>query len=63
MKLKKGGFSGEMSLFNSLTLCQRILYNTPSYGTKEIIVIYSSLSSCDPGNVVELIDTLRKQVL
>ena len=52
--------SGELSLQNSLELARNHLRNVPSYGTREIVVIYGSLTTSDPGNVFEVIKELGK---
>ena len=41
---------GAASLQNTLTLSITILKQIPDYGHRELLIIYSSLSSCDPGD-------------
>lgn len=43
--------SGDFSLQNSLNLARMSLKSIPSYGSREVLYIMSSLSTCDPGNV------------
>lgn len=32
----------------------------PSHGSKEVLVIYTSLSTCDPGNIYDTLEMLKK---
>lgn len=41
---------GTASLQNTLTLSITILKQIPDYGHRELLIIYSSLSTCDPGD-------------
>lgn len=49
--------SGDSSLQNALDLAHGYLAQIPSYGHREVLVLYSALSTCDPGDVM---DTIRK---
>jgi transcription initiation factor TFIIH subunit 2 len=42
-------FGGDPSLQNSLNAALTALQGIPPYGSKEIVIAYSSLSTCDPG--------------
>jgi transcription initiation factor TFIIH subunit 2 len=42
---------GAPSLQNALELARATLYHTPSHGTREVIVVFGSLLSLDPGDV------------
>ncbi len=50
---------GDPSLQNALKLGLNSLKQIPSYGSKEILIVYSSLSTCDPGDIFETIKELR----
>jgi transcription initiation factor TFIIH subunit 2 len=42
---------GAPSLQNALELARATLYHTPSHGTREVIVVFGSLMSLDPGDI------------
>ncbi|KAI8610594.1 Ssl1-like-domain-containing protein [Chytriomyces sp. MP71] len=50
---------GEPSLQNALEIARRSLLHVPSHGSREIIILYSALTTCDPGNIFDTIETLR----
>ncbi|KAI8852422.1 Ssl1-like-domain-containing protein [Chytridium lagenaria] len=52
--------SGEPSLQNALEMSRGILLHVPSHGTREILILYGSLTSCDPGDIFQTIDQLKK---
>jgi transcription initiation factor TFIIH subunit 2 len=33
----------------------------PKYGTREVVIIYGGLTTCDPGDIYETIDTIKKE--
>ena len=43
--------SGEPSLQNSLEVALQTLKHMPAHATREIVVIMSSLTTCDPGDI------------
>lgn len=47
--------SGDASLQNSLELVHEYLNQIPSYGHREALILYSALSTCDPGDIMEAI--------
>ncbi|KAL8365685.1 hypothetical protein RB595_004473 [Gaeumannomyces hyphopodioides] len=49
---------GNPSLQNALEMCRGTLFNTPSHGTREVVMIFGALSSSDPGDIHETIDGL-----
>ncbi|XP_072372259.1 general transcription factor IIH subunit 2 isoform X2 [Scyliorhinus torazame] len=51
--------SGEPSLYNSLTLAMETLKHMPGHTSREILVIFSSLTTCDPSNIYDLIKCLK----
>ncbi|GAM24274.1 hypothetical protein SAMD00019534_074490 [Acytostelium subglobosum LB1] len=52
---------GDPSIQNSMDVAISTLSHVPKYGSREIIVIYSSLTSCDPGDLSKTIEILRKE--
>ncbi len=50
--LKKYIPAGEPSLQNSVDLATSILRHMPSHASREVLVIFGSLVSCDPGNIL-----------
>ncbi|XP_039615184.1 general transcription factor IIH subunit 2 [Polypterus senegalus] len=51
--------SGEPSLYNSLSLAMQNLKHMPGHTSREVLVIFSSLTTCDPANIYDLIKTLK----
>lgn len=51
---------GNASLQNSLELAIENFTAVPSYARKEVLVIFSSITNCDPGNIFETFDKLQK---
>lgn len=51
---KKGGpdVGGEFSLQNGIEVAGRSLGYAPRYGSREIIVVASALTTCDPGDIL-----------
>ncbi|KAJ8431319.1 hypothetical protein Cgig2_013535 [Carnegiea gigantea] len=47
--------SGDASLQNALELVHEYLNEVPSYGHREALILYSALSTCDPGDIMETI--------
>lgn len=52
--------SGDSSLQNALDLVHGYLNQIPSYGVREVLILYSSLSTCDPGDIMETIQQCKK---
>ncbi|XP_057437928.1 general transcription factor IIH subunit 2 [Lotus japonicus] len=52
--------SGDASLQNALELVVGYLNQIPSYGHREVLILYSALSTCDPGDLMETIQKCRK---
>lgn len=42
---------GLASLQNTISLALKVLKHIPNYGHRELLVVYNSLSSCDPGDI------------
>ncbi|KAL4623203.1 general transcription factor IIH subunit 2-like protein [Arapaima gigas] len=51
--------AGEPSLYNSLCLAMQTLKHMPGHTSREVLVIFSSLTTCDPANIYELIKNLK----
>ncbi|XP_076855107.1 general transcription factor IIH subunit 2 [Brachyhypopomus gauderio] len=61
--LRKGADSacmGEPSLYNALSIAMQTLKHMPGHTSREILVILSSLTTCDPANIYDLIKTLKE---
>lgn len=52
--------SGDASLQNALELVLGYLNQIPSYGHREVLILYSALSTCDPGDLMETIQKCKK---
>ncbi|GAB4834537.1 General transcription factor IIH subunit 2 [Ancistrocladus abbreviatus] len=52
--------SGDASLQNALELVDGYLNQIPSYGHREVLIIYSALSTCDPGDIMETVQKCKK---
>ncbi|KAJ1271818.1 hypothetical protein BS78_06G155000 [Paspalum vaginatum] len=52
--------SGDSSLQNALELVHGYLDQIPSYGHKEVLILYSALNTCDPGDIMETIEKCKK---
>ncbi|KAG1362481.1 general transcription factor IIH subunit 2 [Cocos nucifera] len=52
--------SGDASLQNALELVHGYLNQIPSYGHREVLVLYSALNTCDPGDIMETIQECKK---
>lgn len=48
---------GDASIQNALDLARSFLGQIPSYGHREVLMVYSALSTCDPGDIM---DTIKK---
>lgn len=54
--------TGEPSIYNSVNVSLNLLKTVPVYSTKEILIIYSSLNTCDPKPFDNLISMVSKGV-
>ncbi|KAH7662672.1 transcription initiation factor TFIIH subunit 2 protein [Dioscorea alata] len=52
--------SGDASLQNALELVCDYLGQVPSYGHREVLILYSSLNTCDPRDIMETIEKCKK---
>ncbi|XP_038874497.1 general transcription factor IIH subunit 2 isoform X2 [Benincasa hispida] len=51
--------SGDASLQNGLELVHGFLNQIPSYGHREVLILYSALNSCDPGDIMETVQKCK----
>ncbi|KAJ5775973.1 uncharacterized protein N7511_000984 [Penicillium nucicola] len=56
--LKTQDPKGLPSLQNGLDMARGALFHTPSHGTREVLIIFGSLLSSDPGDIHQTISTL-----
>lgn len=49
---------GDPSLQNAIDLARNSLLHVPKHISKEVLIIYGSLYTCDPGNILDSIDLL-----
>lgn len=54
---------GDASLQNALEMARAGLAHVPQHVSREIVFIYGSLTSCDPGNISETVDRLCKDTI
>ena len=47
--------TGEPSIYNALTVATKILENVQPFSTKEVLMIYGSMNTCDPQPISDLI--------
>ncbi|GAB4857500.1 General transcription factor IIH subunit 2, variant 2 [Ancistrocladus abbreviatus] len=52
--------SGDASLQNALELVDGYLNQIPSYGHREVLIVYSAFCTCDPGDIMETIQKCKK---
>ncbi|XP_047257766.1 general transcription factor IIH subunit 2 isoform X2 [Capsicum annuum] len=55
----KLGTSGDASLQNGLDLVRDLLNQIPSYGHLDVLILYSALSTCDLGDILETIQKCK----
>ncbi|KAM8865001.1 general transcription factor IIH subunit 2 [Synchiropus picturatus] len=51
--------AGEPSLYNALSLALRTLKHMPGHTSREILIILSSLTTCDPTSIYDIIKSLK----
>ncbi len=56
---KFSDLEGNASLQNALELSFENFVAVPSYAKKEVLVIFSSITNCDPGNINETFEKLK----
>jgi len=59
-KLSESSCEGEPSLQNSLEMALKTLKNMPAHTSREVLVIFGSLTTCDPGDIRAVIKSLKE---
>nr|CAG4650966.1 EOG090X05VA [Simocephalus serrulatus]SVE94228.1 EOG090X05VA [Simocephalus serrulatus] len=59
-QLKNSSCEGEPSLQNSLEMAINSLKNMPSHTSREVLVLFGSLTTCDPGDIQQTIKSLKE---
>lgn len=59
-KLWNSDPSGQPTMEKSLKIAQQALLGTPTYGSREVLVLYGSMHTVDPGDVHETIAELNR---
>jgi transcription initiation factor TFIIH subunit 2 len=59
-KVREKDPSGHPSLQNALDMARGALFHAPSHGTREVLVVFGSLLSADPGDIHDTITALVK---
>ncbi|UKK01208.2 hypothetical protein MACK_002021 [Theileria orientalis] len=59
----KEGAEGPSSLQNGLEMCLNMLYELPSYSTREVLVIFGSNRTLDAGNILVTLEKLKQNNL
>ena len=59
-KVRSMNCEGEASLYNSFKQALKLFKNVPQHISKEVIVIFSSLSTIDPHNLLQMVDEMKK---
>ena len=52
--------SGDCSLRNTLDMCRQALLHVPSHVSREVLIVYGSLYSSDPGDIFKSIKEVAK---
>ena len=52
--------NGEPSLQNAVEMARSSMSHLPTHSSREIVVIYGSLTTCDPGNIHDTLDECVK---
>nr|CAG4640851.1 EOG090X05VA [Eulimnadia texana] len=58
-KLAEISCSGEPSLQNTLEMALQNLKNMPTHTSREVLVLFGSLSTCDPGDINSTVKSLK----
>lgn len=51
---------GEPSLQNAIEMAKSTMSHLPTHSSREILVVFGSLTTCDPGNIHDTLDTCVK---
>ncbi|XP_065655520.1 general transcription factor IIH subunit 2 isoform X2 [Hydra vulgaris] len=57
----KSGPEGEPSLQNSLDMALQFLGHLPKHASREILIVFGSLTTCDPGDIFTTINNLKNE--
>ena len=60
-KRSSGGLGGEFSLYNGLMMARQSLAAIPPYGSREVLIVMSSLFTTDANDVGALIRTIKQE--
>nr|CAG4651814.1 EOG090X05VA [Triops cancriformis] len=60
-KLRDTPCSGEPSLQNGLEAALQVLQNMPAHTSREVMVIFGSLTTCDPGDISLTLQSLQQK--
>ncbi|KAF9450405.1 TFIIH basal transcription factor complex, subunit SSL1 [Macrolepiota fuliginosa MF-IS2] len=52
--------TGEPSLQNAIEMARTSMSHLPTHSSREIIIIFGSLTTCDPGNIHETLETCTR---
>lgn len=52
--------AGDASIQNALDLGRGYLSQIPTYGHREVLLIFSALSTCDPGDIMEAVEKCKE---
>lgn len=52
---------GEPSLQNTLELAGRVLKPLPGHSSRELLVLFASLTTCDPGDITTTLQNLKNE--
>ncbi|CAI9719991.1 general transcription factor IIH subunit 2-like [Octopus vulgaris] len=58
--VSKNPCQGEPSLQNSIEMAAQTLKQMPSHASREILIIFGSLTTCDPGDILNTIKTVKE---
>ncbi|KAI9595811.1 Ssl1-like-domain-containing protein [Syncephalis fuscata] len=53
--------TGEPSLQNALETARSSLSHVPPHGSREVLVLFGSLTTCDPGNIFDTIERYKRE--
>jgi len=54
---------GEPSLQNALDFARSSLCHVPKYGSREVLIVFSSLTTCDPGDIFATMAACKKDMV
>ncbi|ELU17421.1 hypothetical protein CAPTEDRAFT_178402 [Capitella teleta] len=57
--LKERACIGEPSLQNALDLAAQTLKHMPGHSSREVLIVFGSLTTCDPGSIIDTIQSMK----